>query len=296
MLVLGVCRLEGLALHDQFEEEAAGREDVDRIRVILSLGEVRHQFWRVAFQRPYPVGVVVGNGVGLFVDGVPRAAEVHQFHVEPGIEEDVFRFDIAVGDSAGVHGGDCGEKLSEDGPGGPFRELLGEVDDAEELAVFLDAHHVVEDAFEAAVAGAVEAAHVEIDDLDHVRVPGLARQLDLVEEELDHLVVGGAVGLGVVEPVVHDLDRHALVRGQSDPQLHPALSRAYFENRPKPSRNRTRYLSSMTGQRSRYSLGSSRVQVIDNKFGINCYNLVGRPITYSPHAQSDNILRRRGER
>ena len=90
MLVLGVCRLEGLALHDQFEEEAAGREDVDRIRVIFSLSDIGHQFWCVAFQRPYPVGVVVGNGVCLFVEGVPRAAEVHQFDVEPGIEEDVF--------------------------------------------------------------------------------------------------------------------------------------------------------------------------------------------------------------
>ena len=86
--------------------------------------------------------------------------------------------------------------MSEDGPGGPFRELFGEVDDAEELAIFLDAHHVVEDAFEATVAGAVEAAHVEIDDLDHVRVPGLAGQLDLVEEELDHLIVGGRSGSG----------------------------------------------------------------------------------------------------
>lgn len=167
--------------------------------------------------------------------------------------------------------------------------MLSEVDDAEQLPIFLDAHHVVEDAFDAAVTGAVQATHVEIDDLDYVRVPGLAGQPDLVEEELDHFIVGGAVGVGVVERVVHYLYRHALLRGQLYPQLHPASSHAYFEKRPKPSRNKTRYLSSMTGQRSRYSLGSSRVQVINNKFGINCYNLVGRPITYSPHAQSQKI-------
>lgn len=89
MFVLDVCGLEGLALHDQFEEEAAGREDVDRIGVIYSLTDVRHQFRRVAFQRPYPIRVVVGNGVCVLVDGVPGAAKVHQFDVEPGIEEDV---------------------------------------------------------------------------------------------------------------------------------------------------------------------------------------------------------------
>ena len=41
-----------------------------------------------------------------------------------------------------------------------------------------------------------------------MRVPGLAGQLGLVEEELDHLIVGGRSG-SVVEPVVRDLYRHA---------------------------------------------------------------------------------------
>ena len=101
-----------------------------------------------------------------------------------------------------------------------------------------------------------------------MRVPRLAGQFDLVEEEFNHFIVGGVIGFWVVERVVHDLDGDSLIGGQFDAQLHPALLREYLENRPKPSLKRTRYLSSMTGQRSRYSLGSSRVQVIDNKFGI----------------------------
>ena len=91
---------------------------------------------------------------------------------------------------------------------------------------------------------------------------------NFVEEELNQRVFGGSIGVLLVQPIVHDLDGHTLLGRQVDAQLYPACGLEYLEKRPKPSRKSTRYLSSMTGQRSRYSLGSSREEDIDNKFGI----------------------------
>lgn len=51
---------------------------------------------------------------------------------------------------------------------------------------------------------------------------GLGGHANFVEEELDQRVVGGAVGVVLVQPMVHDLDGHALLGRQVDAQLYPA--------------------------------------------------------------------------
>ena len=112
---------------------------------------------------------------------------------------------------AGVGVLECGDQLFEDVPGCFFGELFGLADEAEELAVLLYFHDVVEDPLDFAVGGAVNTSHIEVDYLNNVSMLGLVGHLDLVEEDLQALLLVGPLGVGFFDLLVHDFDSDSLV-------------------------------------------------------------------------------------
>ena len=106
---------------------------------------------------------------------------------------------------------ECGDKLFEDVSGCFLGELFGLTDEAEELAILLYFHDVVEDPLDFAVGGAVNAPHVEVDYLNNVSMFGLVGHLNFIEEDLQALLLVDPLGMGFFDLLIHYFDSDSLV-------------------------------------------------------------------------------------
>jgi hypothetical protein len=86
MLVFHIGGFEGLCLEYQFEEEASDCKNIDLIGLIHSFAAASDKFGGIAFERPHGIGVIVLDRVLQLVHEVSGVAEIHNFHVEFGIQ------------------------------------------------------------------------------------------------------------------------------------------------------------------------------------------------------------------
>lgn len=101
-------------------------------------------------------------------------------------------------------------------------------------------------------------------------MPSLVSHSNLVKKHFEDFLFIAAFTFSFFDFLVHDLDGDSLVGLQIDSHLHPYLAKKYLLKRPVPSLNTTLYFSSIIGQRSKYSWGSSRIPFICIiNFGIN---------------------------
>lgn len=101
-------------------------------------------------------------------------------------------------------------------------------------------------------------------------MPGFVSHANLIKKHFEDFLFVAALAFSFFYLLVHNLDGDSLVGLQIDSHLHPSLATKYLLKRPVPSLNTTRYFSSIIGQRSRYSWGSSRIPFICIiNFGIN---------------------------
>ena len=90
----------------------------------------------------------------------------------------------------------------------------------------------------------------------------IVRHPHLVQKLFEGLKFVPPLAFSLLYLLVHYLDGHALVRQHIDSHFNSDLRQWYFENLPEPSLKTTRYFSSITGHRSKYSWGRSRMQFI----------------------------------
>jgi hypothetical protein len=211
VLVLDVRRLERLCLHDKFEEEAASREDVDRLSVILSLADCIGDLRSIALQRANPITNMIVDRLSHFILSIASIAKIYNLNVEFRIKQNVFRLDVTVRDPARVGMSQHPEQLFEDIASCPFGELLGLVDQTVELSVLLNFHDVVEDSLHLAIRRTVDTANIEVSDLNNIAMTCLVRHPHLVEEHLEHLLLVAALAFRLLDLLVHYLDCNALV-------------------------------------------------------------------------------------
>jgi hypothetical protein len=86
VFVLDVSGLEGLCLHNEFEQEASSSKDINRISLKLSFSNVICELRGVAFDRTYPVGHVIDDGLALLIDEVASVTKVDYFDIEFGVQ------------------------------------------------------------------------------------------------------------------------------------------------------------------------------------------------------------------
>jgi hypothetical protein len=167
-----------------------------------------------------------------------------------------------VGDPFGIDIFESLDELFKDGSSHFFWELLCLVDEAIEFAILFDFHDIVENALDLSVDRAVDPTDIEVNDLNYITMMSIMRHLHLVQKLLEGLQLVPSFALCLLDLLVHYLDGHTFIGHHINRHLHPVLTHKYFEKRPDPSLKTTRYFSSITGHRSRYYCGSSRIQFI----------------------------------
>ena len=86
VLVFHIGGFEGLCLEYKFEEEASDCKNIDLVGLVHSFAAASDEFRRVAFEWPHGIGVVVLDRVLQLIHEVSGVAEIHNFHVEFGIQ------------------------------------------------------------------------------------------------------------------------------------------------------------------------------------------------------------------
>ena len=107
----------------------------------------------------------------LEVHKILGTAEISDFHIKFLIDEDVFRFDVAVGDSIAMKLFQSVDKLVKNQSSNSLVEEFGLFDNSEELSIISDFHDVVEDTSDLAISGAIHSADIEINDLHNMTMP-----------------------------------------------------------------------------------------------------------------------------
>ena len=116
----------------------------------------------------------------LEVHKILGTAEISDFHIKFLIDEDVFRFDVAVGDSIAMKLFQSVDKLVKNQSSNSLVEEFGLFDNSEELSITSDFHDVVEDTSDLAISGAIHSADIEINDLHNMTMPWFDTHSDLI--------------------------------------------------------------------------------------------------------------------
>lgn len=115
----------------------------------------------------------------------------------------------------------CWDELSEDIACGFLWELVGHIDNSEELSILLDFHDVVENAKDFAVSCAVDTPYIEVNNLNYISMPSLKWHFDFIEEHLENLLLISSFKLWLSDFLVHDFYGYSLVGGKINAKLNP---------------------------------------------------------------------------
>lgn len=213
----------------------------------------------------------------MFIQKIACVTKIYYFYVELGIKQNIFRFDVAVGNSVTVDVPEGRNELAEDVSRAFLTELFSLIYQPKQLSILLYFHDIVQYSLNFSISSAINTPEVEVYYLNDVAMSGLHRHFYFVQEGLEHSLLVAVLAVSFLHLFVQNFYGYALIRRQVYRHLDSDLVQIYLENRPKPSLKRTLYFSSMTGQRSRYSLGRSRMQfIVYNKYWYKiCYNPIG---------------------
>lgn len=114
VMVFDIRGLKGLSLHDKFKQEASCREYVNLFGIVFSLSRSVGYFRSIALEGTNSVTHTVADRLGHLVCSISGIPEIYHFHIEFGIQEDVFGLDITVGNSPAMGEPECGYQLFED--------------------------------------------------------------------------------------------------------------------------------------------------------------------------------------
>ncbi len=176
---VGRVRRERQLAGDQLEQQHARAVDITSLVAAAGLRLLRRQIGRGPDERPR------ATAAGLRVGQGPRQAEVGHLGQSGGCDEDILRFDVAVGEPGGVGGRQSSQDLVQQRQGIGRRHRAASIDDRAQRPAGHEFHHEVQ---QAAVLAFVENG-------DHVRVAELGGSLRLALEPAHEGRVLGQVGV-----------------------------------------------------------------------------------------------------
>lgn len=137
------------------------------------------------------------NRKWIFIKKISCITEIDNLDVELRIQQNIFRFDIAVGDTVTVDVPEGWGELAEDVSCAFLTELFSLIYQPKKLPVLLYFHDIVQYSLDFSISCTVNTSKVEVDYLNYAAMSSLHWHFYFVKEGLEHslLVASLAVSL-----------------------------------------------------------------------------------------------------